>query len=385
MGTNSLLRKSLCAIMALLLVGSLVPSVFAVEDNTSVEVQENSSIAVEQAKKWFVGNYSQYYDMRNIKAELVKTFENTKEMRYTVALACETKLKVDDIKDLPFVKGLYDEADLIESRAANQTEKQEAVATAAAIDTYTREVAESAKIGEYSALTMDVVLVQDKDQKNAPLEMYYQDGMETTLYDIEIMNLDGDKMYEEGRATAHELASEKQADDPMTRGYSSYDRVAARDYALQWSSNPTTCYDDGSSCGIRQARQRWNNTVYPYNAIFKHNDCADFVSQAMAAGGLPQGGTWFRTKYTTSAAWGAAWTSVSSLKSYMTDSSHKYWDASTFAKCNAGNILLTSSSHVVMITLNDTVTHRYTGHTNDRHNFSFNHVNGYQYYTIKTA
>ena len=388
MRVNNLARKTMGILMAMLLTSALALNAFAAEEsNVSLDEQEDSIIAVEQARKWFVQNHSKFYDMRNVKAELVKTFENSTEIRYTVALSCETKLKVDDMRELPFVKGLYAERDCITAQAATAAAKEKATATAAAIDVYMSEVTDSAKIGEYSDLTMDIVLVKDKEDLDAPLKMYYQDGMETTLYDIEIMNLDEDEMYEEGRATAHELAATAtaKANDAVTLGYSGYDREAARDYALRWSSSPTNCYDDGSSCGILQARYTWNNSVYPYNSIFKHNDCADFVSQAMAAGGLPQGGSWFRTKNVTTASWGAAWTSVSSLKSYMTDSSHKYWDTSTFAKCNAGNILLTSSSHVVMITLNDTVTHRYTGHTNDRHHYEFDHVNGYQYYTIKTT
>ncbi len=36
--------------------------------------------------------------------------------------------------------------------------------------------------------------------------------------------------------------------------YASYDRIAARNYANTWSTNPTSCYDDGTTCGIKQAR-----------------------------------------------------------------------------------------------------------------------------------
>ena len=84
-------------------------------------------------------------------------------------------------------------------------------------------------------------------------------------------------------------------------------------------------------------------------------------------------------------AWGAPWTNVPYMLSYMTSSAHQFWDSSSFAVCNAGNILLTESDHVVMITLNDTVTHRYTGHTNDRKGVEFYDEAGYQYYAIKTT
>ena len=115
--------------------------------------------------------------------------------------------------------------------------------------------------------------------------------------------------------------------------------------------------------------------------MFCHNDCANFVSQAMSAGGLPENGKWFRTKNVQTASWSASWTSVSAMKNYMT--TQGYWSPSNFAMCNAGNILLTSSGHVTMITLNDTVTHCYSGHTNDRRNVSFQNNASYQYYAIK--
>lgn len=35
-----------------------------------------------------------------------------------------------------------------------------------------------------------------------------------------------------------------------------------------------------------------------------------------------------------------------------------------------------------MITLNDTMTHCYTGHTNDRRNVGFTHKSAYVYYAI---
>lgn len=80
---------------------------------------------------------------------------------------------------------------------------------------------------------------------------------------------------------------------------------------------------------------------------------------------------------------GWTWTCVPVLKNYMVDK--EYWDLSNYASCNAGNILLTSSSHIVMVVLNDTVTHRYSAHTRDRYYYQFTDISGYVYYTIKTT
>ncbi len=367
-----ILSTSLLLVVMLTL--SIVPAFASYVESKESTIEHNDKTqndVIAQATKWLEKNYGDFYELRNVHADVARVFENDTETRYTVAMTCETMLKFDSVKDLPFVKGL--ESALVE-RNLQACEK-------IALDTYIGNI--DANIGEYRDLAVDVVIEISKEDNTAPWVMYFQDGMETTLYAIDMLALDAKQMYDAGQSAANNIleSSSKSAN----RGYTNYDRIAARDYALAWSSNPTSCYDCGTSCQILQNRTLWNNTVYPYHSLFMHNDCANFVSQAMSAGGLPESGTWFRTKNVSTQSWGAAWTSVSSMKAFMTDSSRKYWDASTFAAANAGNILLTSSSHVTMITLNDTVTHRFTGHTNDRKDYVFSNNSAYQYYTIKTT
>lgn len=124
------------------------------------------------------------------------------------------------------------------------------------------------------------------------------------------------------------------------------------------------CYD-GELYGVEY--DYWNNSDYPYFDNSCHSDCADFVSQAMHEGGIPiDPGKWERLL---DGDYGWTWTFVPVLKDYMLDKG--YWDLSNYANCNAGNILLTSSSHIVMVVLNDGVTHRYAGHTRDRAYYQF--------------
>lgn len=44
----------------------------------------------------------------------------------------------------------------------------------------------------------------------------------------------------------------------------------------------------------------WDNQYYPYYSQFCHNDCADFLSQALAHGGIPKTDDWngWGTRYT---------------------------------------------------------------------------------------
>jgi len=338
-----------------------------------------TSSVISQATTWLYDNYGEFYDIQNVNADIVRIFENDDVIRYTVRVSCETMLKCNSVYELPFVKGLYS---TLASKSAQSNEKT-------AIDTFISEI--DADFEEYHGLTVPVVIAIDKNDDTAPRTMYYQNSVLTTLYDIDVLALDSQEMYDAGRSAASDIVSEYTAS--IGRGYSLYNRTAARDYALKWSSNPSTCYDHGNSCtatpAIKSDRSKWNNTVYPYFSTFMHNDCANFISQAMSAGGLPEDGTngttWFRVKNVSTQSWGTPWTSVSSLKSWMTNSSRKYWDSSTYAACNAGNIVLITSSHVAMVTLNDTINHLYTAHTTDVKDQPLTNNSSYLYYTIKTT
>ena len=301
-------------------------------------------------------------------------------MHYTVSLNCKTKYNYNSVEEIPFVKGLN--AGFKAQSKLRTINRDETLA----VKSFIRDIEADAHFGDFTDLTVDVVIVINKNNPQKNLwKMYYQDGVETTLYDINVLSLDYNELYNEGLNSINDVMENYK---PITtRGYSTYDRFAARDYARKYSSNPTAwaCYDCGKNCGNKQDRTAWNNDEYKYFDIFKHSDCADFVSQAMSAGGLKESGEWYRKKNVTTKSWGTAWTTVKGLKTYMTNSSRNYWDVSSFAKCNAGNILLTSDSHVVMVDFNDGTTHKFTGHTNDRKSYVFGNVSTYKYYVINRS
>ena len=170
----------------------------------------------------------------------------------------------------------------------------------------------------------------------------------------------------------------------------SYDRVAARNYAWEHTapgygynqSNPkgsgytptTTCghvfyNDDGSRKYVYVDRNYWNTTDYPscMENGHCHDDCACFVSQCMVAGGIDPTDTW---KYCS-----PTWHSASKLIDFITSDEVGGYKT-TYASCNAGNIVYWTG-HITLCTLNDTITHRYTGHTNDRNNSKFSSATAY--------
>jgi len=126
------------------------------------------------------------------------------------------------------------------------------------------------------------------------------------------------------------------------------------------------------------ARNLWNNTANPYYVELCHNDCADFVSQGLYAGGIPMDSTWKRG---TPANTTVAWVNTGYLKTYML-TTKSYWVASTYTSASAGGVLYTASSHVVMIVQNDTITRKYSTHTNDRNQVNYSNGSGYLYYIL---
>jgi hypothetical protein len=54
----------------------------------------------------------------------------------------------------------------------------------------------------------------------------------------------------------------------------------------------------------------------------------------------------------------------------------------TLGTCVAGYPIKASSTHVVLMTYNDGVTQKYTGHTNDRRNATWNYPPAAVYYRV---
>lgn len=146
-----------------------------------------------------------------------------------------------------------------------------------------------------------------------------------------------------------------------------YHRVAARDYANAWTSSPA-----GGKKDVTKWRTAQNPSaafpLYPAN----QSDCANYVSQAIYAGGIPKTTTevndrdhWFAGRNGCS----IAWENCTAMQYYFTHNG--YWAASDYNCCNAGGVIFLKDRsgkryHVVMCVHNDTVTRLFSAHTNDK-------------------
>lgn len=140
-----------------------------------------------------------------------------------------------------------------------------------------------------------------------------------------------------------------------------YHRVRARDYANTWTSNPPFFMNMNIS--------KWNTSAYPANT---KGDCANYVSQAIHAGGIPMTSKdeddifhWFASAHGCS----RTWEDCTALNGYF--SVRQDWVPSDLGRCNAGGVIFLKNKdgrryHVVMCVHNDTVVRLYSAHTHDR-------------------
>ncbi len=129
-----------------------------------------------------------------------------------------------------------------------------------------------------------------------------------------------------------------------------------------------------------QDTSQWNGNVYYYYSGLLHNDCADFVSQALSYGGMTEDGTWYATKYSDTRS--TTWVKREYLVSYMKSNGH--FTSISIASAGAGTVvdmIPTNHSHIVMVTYFDGSTYRFSAHTNDRHNLTSS-ISSYNLYSV---
>lgn len=377
------------------------------EDGQAVVYREQ--LAEDYLTAWFTEQLSEHYELSNFHFDFSKHSLKSGKLEIYGYVELDHEIRYSSLDELPFVCGMAETLGIDSMEAIVDGSQDglsvEEISSKAGLTPSTLTEAKMAYLCHcLSDCFTDVQ--RDMEKFNAAYFFrfkadFHGERLDNPTVEIEAEGVgylpaeqcmpgSSEELFQKGCESAMDVVREAVSyeAEATPRGYAAYDRIAARDYALRYSSNPVQSCNDGVLAYNRNSSfpngvnyAKWNMQEYPYFSMFCHNDCANFVSQAMSAGGLPENGKWFRTKNVQTASWSASWTSVSAMKNYMT--TQGYWSPSNFAMCNAGNILLTSSGHVTMITLNDTVTHCYSGHTNDRRNVSFQNNASYQYYAIK--
>ncbi len=344
------MKKYIAVFMTVCLLITVIP-VYATATYSSDT--ETSACAV--AVQWLQNNYQRYYTLRNIEADVYRTFDTETSTKYYILLTCETMLKANSATELPYIQGMMSAV-----AAAESTVNITSVARAAVSTQITKKIneIEDNYIGVYTDMSVDVV-VEVPNQNGAPVIFYY-DGESTTLYPINVLSIDDNAMRQDGIYMAEDMLSNAGNVDVALANISSYtyNGSDARYYALDWCENVTICCRCQVECDAPYNSANWNPDYVGYS----HADCANFVSQCLVDGGLPTDTTW---NVGTS-----AWTGAYALVNYLVNNG--YADSCTFSAACAGDIIKWNNyPHVGLVTYNDTVVHKYTGHTRDRKNQVF--------------
>lgn len=154
-----------------------------------------------------------------------------------------------------------------------------------------------------------------------------------------------------------------------------YDRIRARDYARKWSCDK----------GISTDHATCHNPAYDY---YVDSDCANFVSQCLAAGGIPTDNVWYPKKNAASTAWNTTGNNSYGLRDYVVDVVgfyHTTDDLNAFAgsiinqlKSNGAN-----AGHVGLVDQNDTRVMTFCAHTNCRKSKVFSFLTYRDFYVPK--
>jgi hypothetical protein len=136
----------------------------------------------------------------------------------------------------------------------------------------------------------------------------------------------------------------------------SYNRTTAKNYINSYTSAPTNKYcTDGSTLRDTSYYNPTYQTIWNWTGC---NDCVDFVSQALKAGGFPTGSVWY---VSTSS---SAWNITTNLKNHFVNQNWATLKSSISSLGNGDIIFTTGYGHVVMVT--GVNPYKYGGHTNDR-------------------
>lgn len=381
--------KLLLLAFCILVVG--VPkNVRAQEEDTKYKIVEN--IVVEEIKEGF----SQFYSVENYSVEMIHTEENEKQAEIYMFVSMDMLLKIQDVSELPYIKGMLEKVNLnnnskiksiLKSSDLEKCIKDENIDVLT--DTQASVVAQeisliAESVEKYVGNTSDtnfylkVVVDLDDDLILADDVHIYVENAEGEYEFIEnIYPKSEDKMVDEAEEFVEYCI--ENADEMKMRNKSSNDiasRVArgtsAVNYMLQYTSNPTKCDCNVSSCTAKQDKSKWNEKAYPYSSTYLHKDCADYVSQALYESGISTSGNWTKRSST--------WSSASKLVNYMVDRGI-FIKASSSEPITGGSVVY-MPGHIVMITYADTISLKYSAHTHDRRNVVYSSNSSYTEYNL---
>ncbi len=312
-------------------------------NNSKSLTDEHAQVIFGDIKEQIVHKYSDIYSFENFQAE----FENERieDARTLVDINIYTDMTLTrNPSDSPFVKGMLEALTEIEQKAEKQLVQDK-------IDEYVAEIETLYYNKSDASVFIYAIELGNKLDNNVEYELFYRtDAEEVILEPIADEKKSDTPLLAE--KSGIEYVSEIRADiaKPSLQASGFYDRLDARDYALDHATDePEFSAANGQG-----------------------SDCANFVSKALNAGGIPvdKTGKWYPSTDGTTATCGINWMRTGyydngGVVPYMTDKDY-FYKVST-SKVNAGSIMYwTNTSHVALVTYGDGSTIKYSQHSNKK-------------------
>lgn len=382
-------RKTIAIVVTLAVVMLVGLPAIAMEDKIGNE-EVLKTAASEYVQNWVNANYTEHYILSDYEDHIYDLEVVGDKLEVHLLVEMNTTLKYDTVEELPYMQGVKE---LVGVNSVENLLLDTAITKNVALqkvdDIYLTDIQKmnfvnkvkeqyedaAACIGVATPLTVEFVLKADVvNGKLTNINLF--ENNEGILLPAEPYGTTAElKKTCVTKLKSYLMSEKSKTMDFETVRAGGYDRVAAKDYANQYTSTASGYCYCGDLKGVDYTK--WNEEDYPYKTIFCHDDCADFVSQSLRAGGIP----------TTAgdAGWNRdadAWKVSSKLCNYMLDKG--YAKETTFDDCVAGHFVRMTSenNHIVLCTLNDTISHRYSAHTRDKLNANLNNVSGWVYYRV---
>ena len=291
-------------------------------------------------RKYTESLYSEYYDILNVSVyDYIPDDENYNSNEKFYFVVIEKKLKFNSVYQLPFVAGMKKAVEYFKDnkKALNQYNKR------------TTELKKYIGKKQIENNIFKITFTEKDNFENIKIEIA---TYHTKIDAFSLKPPESDVLMQNGFdfIKYHVNTNSKKVD---------YNNAAAVSYANRYTSNPLNMSSDMSV---------WNPEYKTYE-----NDCANYVSQCIYAGGIPTTEAW----YPESLIWirtGSPRYDNSGVTTYM-QNKKLFYTTNHSAVSEGGFICLTKESHVVFITSNDSITILFNGHTNDRKMVSFPHLN----------
>lgn len=341
-------------------------NIFAISQHTDYLNESKKDEVVNYVKNQIIDLYSEYYSIPKIDVEIEYVDASNNGLIVHTFVNFTKILKIKSAEDLPFVKGMILELENIE-------DNYEKMIKSSYINSVIRDL-QNNYIGIEQEETSEFAVKISTELKRAnnyeqEYSMFFigDDGSTATIQECKLPNEElmingGKDKIKKLKFLKNELRTTSVAQD--------YDRILARDYVRTWtdSCGACHCFECDPSKSV-------------YNPKFQTHhkrDCANYVSQAINAGGIETNSKW-RPGLDT---WDNTGHSRYGLVDYLVDNDLFFKTSDKYKAC-AGSVIMwlgKNTSHVGMVDQNDTITMTYCSHTNDRKNYSFKNFSGIEFY-----